>query len=1207
MHLLRPGTFPFRPSEDGNANTSLTHVLISGSFSSQAVAPVSSVIPNAYVTVFPFENFNRIQSQCLTAFTTDNNLVVSAPTGSGKTVLFEMAICRELHCRPASAGAGGGVHGKCVYLAPIKALCAEKAADWRAKFAPLGLNVCLLTGYDGGQEWSASSAGLMRADIILSTPEKFDSVTRNHRGSIENSLVSTISLLLIDEVHHLADSRGPALEAVAARMLLTSDELGRSADRSISSMPAAGIRVLAASATIPNLQQVATWLRVPDASHCKVFAESYRPVPLKHHVLGYKSRNQWTFQKYLSGRCFQVVTKYAPQKPALVFCTSRSACFAAAKAFVDELHSKGPATSINRGNLVTQPLTTAERSALFESSARCSDKTNAELIRHGLAVHNAEISAEDRTLVESLFRKQLVRVLFCTSTLSSGVNLPARLVCILGTTLYQNGSMVEIDRNEVMQMMGRAGRPQFDTEGIAVIMTAMDNVRLYENICAGKHDMVNSQLELKLAEHVNAEVSRRVIVDVPSAILWLKCTFLYAQQRRAMRPTVLENATKEIVLRILNDLAKYGIVEYDDMGFSVRPLNASHLMARYYVSFPTMQTFVTEGSDATSEADLLRILSKSVECTDFLFVRRSEKKQLNELTLLLRYPLRTKVRTVEEKAYILLQCGLTVNGQELVSHDFNLMTETRKVAHIVKRLALTLSRYLLEREAPKACFTSCMAVLHVSRGIEAGIWWDGGSVIRQLKGVGPVAARKLVAGGVHSMKQLAQMDPRNIEHILKKNVPHGNDLLREVAAVPRFHARVEQVSQRAGEGGHAMDFRICITLIPWTSERKTDNAAGLGSKTHRGFLLVGSHSQAVKAYKQFTIASGGELSFDVTIYAQQKRASRWIDFLAGSQDFCGGDFHHRVHLPGTDEALQPAAPNIAALDYGVEDAAPAPYFDGDRVLDPTGPVRDISAENAEVPIMQPSTCKHTCLNKAKCAHICCKFTTSKKRSKLSMSNANKRARTAGKAMLVADDRDSCATTLDNLQELRRRARPLTKSLPLKRLRDAGSSSTAVPPFAGTRLSAFFQRDDPSPIVAVNDGLWPQIALDEVIVDVPEFELLGPGSASPFQSPGRADQQPPPQIAREDSYSSIFALLASHNDAEVERKQKRANAFNLRHHLEQMQVLPDNDVLTMPFEREADDAAGPSGSSTMLGRVDDKSVLQCNESRRGIRGFRHAFP
>ena len=205
-----------------------------------------------------------MQSKCFpTAFHTDDNLVLSAPTGSGKTLVMELAICRLL-----SQNRNGDF--KVVYQAPTKALCTERYRDWNAKFGTLGLTCAELTG---DTEYSHLRQ-VQEARIIITTPEKWDSVTRKWRDQLK--LIQLIKLFLVDEVHILKESRGATLEAVVSRM------------KSIGT----DVRFVALSATVPNSEDIATWLGKDRLSpelpaHREVFDESYRPVKLEKHVYGF--------------------------------------------------------------------------------------------------------------------------------------------------------------------------------------------------------------------------------------------------------------------------------------------------------------------------------------------------------------------------------------------------------------------------------------------------------------------------------------------------------------------------------------------------------------------------------------------------------------------------------------------------------------------------------------------------------------------------------------------------------------------------------------------------------------------------------------------------------------------------------------------------------------------------------------------------------
>lgn len=109
---------------------------------------VNGAIPPRFRGVFPYEALNRVQSRVFSAvFLHDGSIAVAAPTGTGKTLIFELAVVRALLQRESSEG---DRNTKFVYLAPLRALCAERRTDWQRKFGPLGLRVACVTGDAGG-------------------------------------------------------------------------------------------------------------------------------------------------------------------------------------------------------------------------------------------------------------------------------------------------------------------------------------------------------------------------------------------------------------------------------------------------------------------------------------------------------------------------------------------------------------------------------------------------------------------------------------------------------------------------------------------------------------------------------------------------------------------------------------------------------------------------------------------------------------------------------------------------------------------------------------------------------------------------------------------------------------------------------------------------------------------------------------------------
>lgn len=171
-----------------------------------------------------FNTFNHFQTEVAPVLVhSSDNVLVSAPTGAGKTALFEMAMIRhiiselDLRRRPGGANPAQLPSGrKVVYIAPSKALCDERYEDWSKRIQSLGLGIqCVLM--TGDAESGACYLDIKAAHVILTTPEKWDALTR--RWNENFYLFASVKLMLIDEIHLLGDpSRGCCLEAVICRM-----------------------------------------------------------------------------------------------------------------------------------------------------------------------------------------------------------------------------------------------------------------------------------------------------------------------------------------------------------------------------------------------------------------------------------------------------------------------------------------------------------------------------------------------------------------------------------------------------------------------------------------------------------------------------------------------------------------------------------------------------------------------------------------------------------------------------------------------------------------------------------------------------------------------------------------------------------------------------------------------------------------------------
>lgn len=347
---------------------------------------------------------------------------------------------------------------KAIYIAPTRSLVQEKAREWRERFgASLHLRVEEFTGdVDNGKDV------LHEADVICCTPERFDSMTRRdkHGGM---GFFSQVKLVLLDEIHLLSDSRGSCLEAgVVSRLKMAQLNMLKEQHEYANKVH---FRFIACSATFSNLEDVAEWLHVPEEAIFK-FGNEMRPVPLHIVVKGYQSsKNDFLFDRHLTSQVYDLVSQFSNGKPVLCFCPSRQG-------------SVNTATSLRRQSTDHQGrslfVSSPEQQAFLDEQSRSiRNSTLRECVRSGLGFHHGALEPGDRAKVEELFTAKMLRVVSTTSTLAVGVNLPAYLVIIKGTKRYGGAGLgyVQYDYSQILQMIGRAGRVNFDTEGAAVIMT----------------------------------------------------------------------------------------------------------------------------------------------------------------------------------------------------------------------------------------------------------------------------------------------------------------------------------------------------------------------------------------------------------------------------------------------------------------------------------------------------------------------------------------------------------------------------------------------------------------------------------------------------------------------------------------------------------------------------------------------------------------
>ena len=357
----------------------------------------------------PFDTLTHVQHHFWhSAFESDANLVISAPTGCGKTLAFELGILRLWKLWKT----GRSPPGKIIFLSPSKAIATEKVSRWQRQFSPLDLKVALIMGgMDDCVEIKFPLEEFATHDIIVSTLDKFDAITRHWKDN--HGMLSQVGLVLVDEIHILGTDRGAALEVVIARMRAVQSISAKEGK----TPPVSKLRIIAVSATIPNATTIARWLECEDAG-ALVFGENYRPVPLQITVKSYQpSKNEFLFEKFLNYRVFPIIRGEGLGTSTLVFCTSRNGARGLAKQLIKDARGSAGSGFIANGRHAAE----AQRAKL-----RFRDKVLGDCVAQGVGFHSAEVSAEDRKHVEQLFTAGIVTVLCTTSTLAQGKSVSSK-------------------------------------------------------------------------------------------------------------------------------------------------------------------------------------------------------------------------------------------------------------------------------------------------------------------------------------------------------------------------------------------------------------------------------------------------------------------------------------------------------------------------------------------------------------------------------------------------------------------------------------------------------------------------------------------------------------------------------------------------------------------------------------------------------------
>lgn len=639
----------------------------------ERLVPISSLPDWSQPAFAGIESLNRIQSRVYPkAMGSDENILMCAPTGAGKTNVALLSMLREIGKHHMADGQIDLEAFKIVYVAPMKALVQEMVQGFGKRLACYGISVAELTG-----DQQLTKAQIALTQVIVTTPEKWDVISR--KGG-DQSYTRLVRLIIIDEIHLLHDSRGPVLEALVARTLRQAEETQE------------WVRLVGLSATLPNYVDVGRFLRVDPKEGIFFFDGSYRPCPLAQQFIGINEKNAIKRQNIMSEIVYEKAIERAGKVQMIVFVHSRKDTAKTGKFIRDIAIQKETIATFLRES-------SSSRGILSEQAELCKSNDLKELLPYGFAIHHAGMTRQDRNMVEDLFAAGHIQVLISTATLAWGVNLPAHTVIIKGTQVYnpEQGRWAELSAQDTLQMLGRAGRPQYDVEGEGIIITSHNELQFYLSLL-NQQLPIESQLMGKLLDHLNAEVVLGSVRTFKEALDWIGYTYLAV--RMAREPALYgvpegrdqRKRRADLIHAAAMQLDKANLIRYDRRTGLIQPTELGRIASHYYVGVASMAIYNEHLRPFMDDLDLFRVFSLSQEFK-LIPVRREEKVELTKLAERIPIPIKESPDEPAAKINILLQAYIS----QLALEGFALASDMVYVTQSANRILRALFEMCLRR------------------------------------------------------------------------------------------------------------------------------------------------------------------------------------------------------------------------------------------------------------------------------------------------------------------------------------------------------------------------------------------------------------------------------------------------------------------------------------------------------------------------------
>lgn len=485
-------------------------------------ACLSPQIYNSFKSANNIQDLMQWQKDCLSLLHSNpnnpfQNFAIRAPTGAGKSLLSDIfGIQSVLVAKPNS---------KAIYIMPYISLMFERADKLKSSCDCLGLRLVQLTT---GKPLSSFD----EADILICTIEKANMLIY---WAIQENKLTSISAIIVDEIQFLADpTRGSLLEILLTKLIYL--QLEKKLE----------LQIFAISATISNIEDLAKWMNAE-----KLVCEE-KPISVQEYVKAgsklYSSEGNLKEiikeKEHDTLRIMSIVENSKTNGSILIFSSTKSMC-------------KFLASHISKNTTGEDLKIQEQRQEIVKEMnlMRFYRFTNQkEWLLKGIACHHAGMKIEERRMVENFFRKGLITILTCTSTLAVGVNLPAKTVLIFGLTI----GLTRISSTMYRQICGRAGRLSKDQQGKCIILCKdaelAPALAILQNAVVGSaiiSTLNNEQTGLKRV--ILEAICLGIAVTAQEILEYITYTLVYTQQ------LVSNNNDKGVVKEIIKNNSKEAI------------------------------------------------------------------------------------------------------------------------------------------------------------------------------------------------------------------------------------------------------------------------------------------------------------------------------------------------------------------------------------------------------------------------------------------------------------------------------------------------------------------------------------------------------------------------------------------------------------------------------------------------------------------------